>query len=109
MPIALRPGTTATRAERALIERAMSSARPMTRDDLVPGAGSSSYSGTTGPGLAVMIWPGTPGPVGTDLVAHAELPQHGFRRRGAVLARFRARLETLGRRRQCAQRPVGNL
>ena len=42
MPMALRPGTTATRAEIALIERAMSSARPMTRDDLMPGAGSSS-------------------------------------------------------------------
>ena len=33
---------TATRAEMALIERAMSSARLMTRDDLMPGAGSSS-------------------------------------------------------------------
>ena len=42
MPIALRPGTTATRAESALIERAMSSERPITRDDLMPGAGSSS-------------------------------------------------------------------
>ena len=42
MPMALRPGTTATRAETADIERAMSSDRPMTRDDLVPGAGSSS-------------------------------------------------------------------
>ncbi len=42
MPMALRPWTTATRAEIADIERAMSSARPMTRDDLMPGAGSSS-------------------------------------------------------------------
>ena len=42
MPIALRPCTTATRAEIADIERAMSSASPMTRDDLMPGAGSSS-------------------------------------------------------------------
>ena len=42
MPMALRPCTTATRAETALIERAMSSASEMTRDDLVPGAGSSS-------------------------------------------------------------------
>ncbi len=42
MPIALRPDTTATRAEIALIERAMSSASPITRDDLMPGAGSSS-------------------------------------------------------------------
>ncbi|MOA02129.1 hypothetical protein D3C78_1215670 [compost metagenome] len=42
MPMALRPGTTATRAAIALMERAMSSARPMTREDLMPGAGSSS-------------------------------------------------------------------
>jgi hypothetical protein len=42
MPMALRPGTTATRAETLLIERAMSSERPMTREDLMPGAGSSS-------------------------------------------------------------------
>src|SRR5450631_3243314 len=60
MPMALRPGTTATRADSALIERAMSSARPMTRDDLMPGAGSSSYSVTTGPGWALTISPRTP-------------------------------------------------
>ncbi len=42
MPMALRPCTTATRAEIADIERAMSSARPITREDLMPGAGSSS-------------------------------------------------------------------
>ena len=42
MPMALRPWTTATRAEMADIERAMSSASEMTRLDLVPGAGSSS-------------------------------------------------------------------
>ncbi len=42
MPMAFLPGITATRAEIALIERAMSSARPITRDDLMPGAGSSS-------------------------------------------------------------------
>ena len=42
MPITLRPGTVATRADTALIDRAMSSARPMTRLGLVPGAGSSS-------------------------------------------------------------------
>ena len=42
MPMALRPDTTATRADSALIERAMSSASPITRDDLMPGAGSSS-------------------------------------------------------------------
>src|ERR1700722_3724671 len=60
MPMALRPGTTATRADSALIERAMSSARPMTRDDLMPGAGSSSYSVTTGPGRALTLSPRTP-------------------------------------------------
>ena len=42
MPMALRPGTTATRAETLLIERAISSERPITREDLMPGAGSSS-------------------------------------------------------------------
>src|SRR5580704_10978081 len=42
MPMALRPDTTATRAESALIDRAMSSARLITREDLMPGAGSSS-------------------------------------------------------------------
>ncbi len=36
------PSTTATRAETALIERAISAESAMTRDDLVPGAGSSS-------------------------------------------------------------------
>ena len=42
MPMALRPWTTATRADTADMERAMSSASAVTRDDLVPGAGSSS-------------------------------------------------------------------
>ena len=42
MPMTLRPGTTATRTEIALIERAMSSASPMIREALIPGAGSSS-------------------------------------------------------------------
>jgi hypothetical protein len=42
MPMTFRPGTTATRAETADIDRAMSSDRPITRLDLVPGAGSSS-------------------------------------------------------------------
>src|ERR1700693_4839241 len=60
MPMALRPETTATRADTALIERAMSSDSPITRDDLMPGAGSSSYSVTTGPGRALMISPRTP-------------------------------------------------
>ncbi|PWC78740.1 hypothetical protein TSH64_32060 [Azospirillum sp. TSH64] len=59
-PMTLRPGTTATRTDTALIERAMSSARPMTREDLVPGAGSSSYRVTTGPGWTFWISPRTP-------------------------------------------------
>ena len=42
MPMTLRPGTTAIRTETALMERAMSSLSPITRDVLVPGAGSSS-------------------------------------------------------------------
>ncbi len=42
IPMALRPGMTATRAETALIERAMSSVSAITRDDLMPGAGSNS-------------------------------------------------------------------
>ena len=40
MPITLRPGTTATRADSADIDRAISSERPMTREDFTPGAGS---------------------------------------------------------------------
>src|SRR5580693_2102288 len=60
MPMALRPGTTATRADSALIDRAISSASPMTREDLMPGAGSSSYNVTTGPGWALAISPRTP-------------------------------------------------
>src|SRR3954466_14729019 len=58
--MALRPETTATRADTALIERAMSSERLITRDDLMPGAGSSSYSVTTGPGRLLTISPRTP-------------------------------------------------
>ncbi|MNV50121.1 hypothetical protein D3C71_1421110 [compost metagenome] len=57
MPMTLRPGTTATRAESADMERAISSERPMTREDLTPGAGSNSYSVTTGPGRTSMISP----------------------------------------------------
>ena len=51
---------TATRAETALIERAMSSDNAITRDDLMPGAGSNSYSVTTGPGWTWMTSPLTP-------------------------------------------------
>jgi S-DNA-T family DNA segregation ATPase FtsK/SpoIIIE len=44
----------------AAIERAMSSARPITRLALRPGAGSSSYMVTTGPGRTLTISPLTP-------------------------------------------------
>ena len=47
----------------------MSSARPITRDDLMPGAGSSSYSVTTGTRIGLH-----------DLAAHAEILQHAFER-----------------------------
>ena len=53
MPMALRPWATATRQEITLIERAMSSARATTRAVFTPGAGTSSYMVTTGPGR---IW-----------------------------------------------------
>ena len=51
----------------------MSSARPMTRDALMPGAGSSSYSVTTGPG-----------PHLHDLAAHAVILEHGFEHAGVL-------------------------
>ena len=50
MPMASRPGTTATRAETALMDRAISSASPTTREDFVPRAGSNSKRVITGPG-----------------------------------------------------------
>ena len=56
----LRPGTVDTRADSAAIDRAMSSANPITRLALRPGAGSSSYIVTTGPGRTAMISPFTP-------------------------------------------------
>ena len=71
MPMTLRPGTTATRAEMALIERAMSSARPMTRLALMPGAGSSSYMVTTGPGRTSTMRPFTPKSSSTDSSSRA--------------------------------------
>ncbi len=60
MPMALRPGTTATRADSALMERAMSSASAITRDDLMPRAGSNSNCVTTGPGWISFTSPRTP-------------------------------------------------
>ena len=60
MPMTERPGMVETRQASADIERAMSSARPMTRQALRPAAGSSSYMVTTGPGRIETISPRTP-------------------------------------------------
>src|ERR1044072_7976105 len=88
MPMTVRPGTTATRTEMALIERAISSARPMTRDALMTGAGPHSCSVTTGPGrprplddrrrLEFIQRPARPRPPLHDLAAHAVIFEHGF-------------------------------
>ena len=60
MPMTVRPGTVETRAAKADIERAISSARPITRLAFKPGAGSNSYIVTTGPGRTDTISPLTP-------------------------------------------------
>ena len=60
MPMTLRPGTVETRADSADMLRAMSSASPITRLAFNPGAGSSSYCVTTGPGRTDTISPFTP-------------------------------------------------
>ena len=60
IPITERPGTVETRADNADIERAISSDSPITLDAFKPGAGSSSYIVTTGPGLTETISPLTP-------------------------------------------------
>ena len=60
IPITVRPGTVDTRADSADMLRAMSSASPITRDAFNPGAGSSSYMVTTGPGRTETISPFTP-------------------------------------------------
>ena len=60
IPITDRPGTVDTRADSADMDRAISSARPITRDAFSPGAGSSSYMVTTGPGRTDTISPLTP-------------------------------------------------
>ncbi len=59
MPITLRPGMVATRADSADMLRAMSSASWMTRLALIPLAGSSSYMVTTGPGRTSTMSPRT--------------------------------------------------
>ena len=70
-PIALRPGTTAARTLARLIERAMSSASPMMRDDFVPRDGSNSYSVTTGPGRISLTSPLTPKSASTSSSSRA--------------------------------------
>ena len=59
IPITLRPGMVATRADSADMLRAMSSASWITRLALIPLAGSSSYIVTTGPGRTSTISPRT--------------------------------------------------
>ena len=60
IPITFRPGTVAIRTAVTLRLRATSSASPITRALRMPGAGSSSYSVTTGPGRISRIVPCTP-------------------------------------------------
>ena len=54
------PVTTAIRTDTADMERAISSAKPITLDVFVPGAGDNSYSVITGPGRIFTIFPFTP-------------------------------------------------
>ena len=60
MPMTFRPDTVAIRTAVTERLRAMSSASPITRALRIPGAGSSSYSVTTGPGRISTILPCTP-------------------------------------------------
>ena len=60
IPITDLPGTVLTRAESADIDRAISSDNPITRLAFKPGAGSSSYMVTTGPGRTLTTSPFTP-------------------------------------------------
>ena len=73
----------------------------ITRDDLMPGAGSSSYKVTTGPGLNL-----------DDLAADAEILQHAFEQSRILLQRVGRdgrrdrRLLRLGQQRQRRQLEV---
>ncbi|SCV65228.1 hypothetical protein ANAPH2_01196 [Anaplasma phagocytophilum] len=49
MPITFLPGTTEILVDSALIDRAISSDKPIIREDFVPAEGSNSYRVTTGP------------------------------------------------------------
>ena len=112
MPMALRPGTTATRAAIALIERAMSSASPMTREDLVPGRGLELVKRDHGAGAHI-----------GDLALDAEIGKHAFELARILLQHLvadaaafvgaRLRLQQLELRRfvgrivaRCRRRPV---
>ena len=59
IPIIFLPGITATLADTAFIDIAISSARLTTREDFVPIDGCNSKSDTTGPGLMLTISPVT--------------------------------------------------
>ena len=67
MPMTLRPGMVATRADSADMLRAMSSASWITRLALMPLAGSSSYIVTTGPGTNL-----------DDVAADVEIVEHAL-------------------------------
>ena len=85
MPITVLPGTVLTRAETALMLRAMSSDRPITRAALVPGAGSSSYMVTTGPVRTAVTSPFTLKSSSTDSSSRA-LRSSACRSSGTTLA-----------------------
>ena len=73
MPITLRPGTTATRTEIALIERAMSSASPMIARGLDPGRRFQLVQRHDRPRANLH-----------DLTAHAEILEHRFEQAGVL-------------------------
>ena len=78
MPMAFRPGTTATRQATALIERAMSSDSPITREDLMPGAGSKLIERNHRARVRV-----------DDLALDAEIVEHAFQDAGILRKRRR--------------------
>ncbi len=90
MPITFRPGTTATRTAVALMDRAISSASPITRADLVPACRLQLEQRHNGAGLDVLV-----------LALHAEVGQYILEEpRGAAqdrLREFRTRLAARGR------------
>ena len=94
--MALRPGTTATRAEIADIERAMSSASPMTRDDLMPGCRLQLVERDDGAGTHV-----------DDLAFDPEVIEDAFQQSRVLLQRVLGNVGTglaLGFRQHCQRR-----